>query len=131
MKTCYKCNTATIEDRAIFCPFCGQPYADVTISSTQQSSPVEQTAAPPIIVAPSQTQNNGAFQYISNRSKSKTLLLCIFLGIFGGHHFYAGNTRWGFIYLYTLGFFGVGVIVNLIQLLRDDYCDAAGKYIMV
>jgi len=37
-------------------------------------------------------------------------------GIFGLHHFYLSNTKRGVLYLCTLGFFGLGVVVDLFRL---------------
>ena len=44
------------------------------------------------------------------------LLLCIFLGFFGIHKFYEGNVKMGLIYLFTLGLFGIGWIIDIISL---------------
>ena len=38
------------------------------------------------------------------------------LGIFGGHHFYLGNKRWAFTYLFTFGLLGCGWIADLIRM---------------
>ena len=50
-------------------------------------------------------------------------LLCIFLGYFGIHRFYAGKIKTGLIYLFTVGLFGLGwifdIIVLAVRLLRD------------
>jgi TM2 domain-containing membrane protein YozV len=39
--------------------------------------------------------------------------LCIFLGWFGAHRFYCNRTITGFLYLFTAGFWGIGVIIDL------------------
>ena len=45
------------------------------------------------------------------------LLLCIFLGVFGGHKFYEGKVGMGVLYLFTVGLFGIGLIVDFITIL--------------
>ena len=65
----------------------------------------------------------------NNKNKSKALILCIFFGLLGIHHFYCGNTKRGFLYLCTLGLFGVGWIFDLIILLKINIANANVKYI--
>jgi TM2 domain-containing membrane protein YozV len=45
-------------------------------------------------------------------------LLWLVLGIFGVHRFYYGRFRTGYLYLFTLGLGGVGVLVDLFLLPR-------------
>ena len=45
-----------------------------------------------------------------------TFLLCLFLGVFGGHRFYQGKYITGFLMLFTLGFFGLWMLVDLIRI---------------
>jgi len=40
--------------------------------------------------------------------------LCIFFGYFGAHKFYEGKTIMGLIYLFTLGLFGFGWLIDII-----------------
>lgn len=55
-----------------------------------------------------------AFQYARKpKSKWKALAICYFFGLFGGHKFYEGKTREGFLYLCTLGLFGIGWFIDL------------------
>ncbi len=52
-----------------------------------------------------------------NKSSVRTeLLLCIFLGVFGAHKFYKGETGLGVLYLCTAGLFYIGWIVDIIKL---------------
>ncbi|MGR6316627.1 TM2 domain-containing protein [Micromonospora soli] len=43
-------------------------------------------------------------------------LFWFFLGVFGGHQFYLGKTGRGLLYLFTVGIFGVGVLIDLFTL---------------
>ena len=54
--------------------------------------------------------------YPKPKDKWLALLLCIFLGIFGGHKFYEGKAGMGVLYLITLGLFGIGWIVDVITI---------------
>ena len=58
-----------------------------------------------------------------------TLLLCFFLGGFGGHSFYAGKTAIGIIQLLTLGVCGIWTLIDFIMILCGNYTDAEGKVI--
>ncbi|MEO1845671.1 MAG: TM2 domain-containing protein, partial [Akkermansiaceae bacterium] len=43
-------------------------------------------------------------------------LLWLIMGIFGAHRFYLRDTRWGVVYLLTLGLAGIGLLVDLFRL---------------
>lgn len=51
------------------------------------------------------------------KSKWVSFFLCLFLGPLGIHKFYEGRVLLGLLYLFTMGLFGVGVIIDLIVLL--------------
>ena len=55
------------------------------------------------------------------------LLLCLFLGNWGAHHFYVGKTRSGIIRLLTCGLFGIGTILDLVQILTKKFTDKNGN----
>lgn len=61
------------------------------------------------------------------KSKVTSLALCAFGGIFGLHRFYTGKIGTGFLYLCTGGFWGIGVLVDLISMISDNYRDANGN----
>lgn len=50
------------------------------------------------------------------KSKSTAYILWFFFGILGIHKFYLGKVGWGIAYFFTLGFLGVGVLVDLFTL---------------
>lgn len=51
------------------------------------------------------------------RNKWIALVLCFFLGCLGIHKFYEGKIGMGFVYLFTIGFCGIGVLIDLFVLL--------------
>lgn len=67
---------------------------------------------------------------MSEKSRLVTLLMCVYLGIFGAHRFYVGKTGTGVVWLLTLGCFGIGFIVDLITILVGGFYDRNGKQIL-
>ena len=51
------------------------------------------------------------------KNKWISFLLCLFLGPLGIHKFYEGRVLLGLLYLFTMGLFGIGVLIDLIILL--------------
>ena len=51
------------------------------------------------------------------KSKWVSFFLCLFFGCFGAHKFYEGRVLLGIVYIFTLGFCGIGVVIDLIILL--------------
>lgn len=62
----------------------------------------------------------------SDKKKITALLLCIFLGVFGAHQFYVGKIGKGLLYLFTVGLFGIGWIVDIIKILTGSFRDNVG-----
>ena len=62
----------------------------------------------------------------SDKSKTVALLLCIFLGLFGIHRFYVGKIGTGLLYLFTVGLFGIGWIVDIVRILLGTFTDNVG-----
>lgn len=65
----------------------------------------------------------------SEKSWLATLLLCIFLGEFGIHRFYVGKVGTGLLYLFTLGFFGIGIIVDIIMIAVGSFTDKGRNFV--
>lgn len=51
------------------------------------------------------------------KNKWITFLLCLFLGCLGIHKFYEGKILFGIVYLLTMGFGGIGVLIDLVIIL--------------
>lgn len=68
-----------------------------------------------------QTPYNNA--YYPFKEKLITLILCIFLGIFGAHRFYTGKYVTGVLYFLTGGLFGIGYIVDIVLILTNSFTD--------
>lgn len=75
----------------------------------------------PIIINNTNTNTvtSAADSYLASRARNKwvALCLCIFLGFLGAHKFYEGKIGMGILYLFTVGLFGIGIIVDLIGIL--------------
>ena len=54
-------------------------------------------------------------------------MLCLLLGIFGAHRFYAGKTGTAVLQLLTLGGIGVWTLIDLLFILFGEFADAEGK----
>ena len=57
-------------------------------------------------------------------------LLCLFGGILGLHRFYAGRRLTGFLFLISLGLFGIGYAIDFIMILFNRFLDNNGNFIM-
>lgn len=49
------------------------------------------------------------------KNKQTYLLLCLFGGFIGLHHFYLGKFGRGFLYMLTAGLFGLGWVLDLLR----------------
>jgi len=54
------------------------------------------------------------------KDKNKTLILCIFGGIIGLHHFYNKKVGKGILYLFTCGLFYIGWIIDIVKIIKID-----------
>ena len=55
------------------------------------------------------------------------LVLCLLLGVFGAHRFYAGKTRSAVLQLVTLGGLGIWTLVDLLFIVFGEFTDSEGK----
>lgn len=63
-------------------------------------------------------------------SKTIKLLVTIFLGMFGVHKFMEKNYKMGFIYLFTVGLFGIGWIIDIFKVAFEKDYNQSIKSIM-
>ena len=104
---CHVCGKEVSAD-TIFCPHCGKRLKVEDLKTN------------------SETDLNS---YISSKSRLTATLLCIFLGILGIHRFYTGKIGTGILWLFTLGFLGIGTFIDLLLLLTGNFEDKEGKII--
>ncbi len=51
------------------------------------------------------------------KNKWTAFFLCVFFGAFGLHKFYEGKNSLGLLYLFTMGLFGIGWVIDIVSLL--------------
>ena len=64
---------------------------------------------------------------VSDKSNFTALLCCLLAGPLGIHRFYVGKNGTGFLYLFTLGFLGIGSLVDLIIIAMGKFKDSSGR----
>lgn len=65
----------------------------------------------------------------SRKSRLTAFLLCLFVGCFGVHRYYIGRWFTGILYSVTIGFFGIGWMIDTILILCGVLTDRRGKRI--
>lgn len=60
-----------------------------------------------------------------------TLLLCLFLGVFGAHRFYVGKIGTAFLMLFTFGGLGIWALIDLIFIICSRFRDCRGRLIVM
>lgn len=61
------------------------------------------------------------------KSQKIALLLSFFFGMFGAHRFYAGKIKTGILYLFTVGLFGIGWLIDIIRICIGTFYDNQGN----
>lgn len=102
---CSKCGTS-LPTGANFCSSCG-------------TKPQSSVQAESVSVADNSQR--------SPKSATATLLLCLFLGAFGIHRFYAGRFWTGLLMLLTLGGLGIWTLIDIIIIASCAFKDGKGK----
>lgn len=113
------------EIKTKFCKHCGAKIPEEAVICTAcgcQVEEVKQAAQPNIVINNSNNNSNINANMVGGRignpkNKWVSLLLCVFLGVFGAHKFYEGKIGMGILYLFTGGLFGLGAIIDFIAIL--------------
>lgn len=127
-KFCPECGASAPAEQRRFCPKCGTSVDDSSLKKCPSCSaflpdlPTGSAPAttPNIIINNTNTNTVAAASfggYMRRCNKWVAFFLCLFLGFFGGHKFYEGKIGMGILYLFTLGLFGIGVLVDLVVIL--------------
>lgn len=102
---CSNCgvNVSNLKETARFCPSCGE---------------VLERKEKPVVTNTSHVHHH-THVHVGRGPFNKwlALLLLLFLGPFGAHKFYEGKIFMGILYLFTLGFFGIGLLFDFFALL--------------
>ena len=109
---------ASASTGAFYCVRCGgsMPGGNRYCRSCGWETGVEPPAAAPASrpVIPNASESN----------RLAALLLCIFIGVFGGHRFYVGKIGTGVLWLFTFGLFTIGAIYDLVLIGTGEFRDS-------
>ena len=105
------------------CSYCGYVSKKDPEPSFYAPPIPQQPVQPQIIINNQQVNSIGIVRGVSRKSKMTALLLCIFLGYFGAHYFYVGKGGKGLLYLFTVGLFGIGWIVDIFRIASGSFRD--------
>jgi restriction system protein len=124
-KYCKFCGKSIHFD-AVICTYCGRLVEIMAV----QKNETPKVETPQIININNNSYANNNNNNYANNNNNLTVMkygkpkdkwvawaLCFFLGGLGAHKFYEGKVIMGVIYLFTLGFFGIGWFIDIFILL--------------
>lgn len=133
------------------CAYCGKPfckeclvevkgrmYCKEDLGNVLDEAKQSAQAAPNITITNSNDSVNtntntnanvGGFITGPRKSKMVALILCIlgFFGLAGFHRMYVGKAGSGILYFITFGIFGIGTLVDLINIVSGGFRDSYGQ----
>lgn len=110
MKFCSSCGHQN-EDAARFCEKCAAPFDDVPENADGMYHHREEPE-------------------ISEVRRFELTLICGLFGFLGAHRFYTGKKGTGILWLFTLGVFGFGTLIDLLMICSGDFKDYWGRRII-
>lgn len=75
------------------------------------------------------TQSEALAARYSPKSRFVALMLAFFVGFFGVHRFYVGRWLTGILYIFTVGLFGIGWLLDILFILFGAMTDSKGRFI--
>lgn len=126
------------------CPYCGaevdlkRDHGRCQYCGSEITMPAEKEQAPVIQVtnnnyyqeAPHTAVRNTTMRTVSSKDKFTAELLCLFLGFFGVHMFYAGRLKMGILYFCTFGLLGFGWLADIIIIATGNFKDGDGELVL-
>ena len=115
-----------------YCQYCGAPVGGAPAGGApfRPAQPQQPVAPQPVVVNVvnnnTNTNMNTNGGYYPYKSRLTALLLCLFLGGIGAHRFYVGKIGTGILWLFTVGIFGIGWVIDLLLLIVCSFRDSAG-----
>ena len=130
MNNCSKCG-APVQDGK--CTYCGAEFPAETPQPVSNTGPANAPAYMPqagatYVQQPIYINVQAPVQYSSSSPKSKVvaIILAVFFGYIGLHHFYVGKVGMGILYIFTCGLFCIGWIVDIIKIAGGNFKDSNG-----
>lgn len=119
LKFCKHCGEKIPAD-AVICTKCGRQVEEIENKMPQIINNVASSASSSASSAASASVPERPIRYVK---KWVAFFLCLFLGFLGAHKFYEGKIGTGLLYLFTLGAFLIGWIVDIFNILgkTDPY----------
>ena len=105
---CNKCGKE-IDDDALICPHCGCGTVNYIRDQARAETRAQLQPTPEL------------------KKRTTAMILCIFLGCFGAHRFYVGKIGTGVLWLLTMGFCGIGALIDLICIIGGTFTDEMGN----
>ena len=101
--------------------------AAVEVATEQPSTPVIKAESTVKKAIKKQKDDGESTSHSGGKNQIVALILCLLFGVLGIHRFYLGYTGLGVLYLFTLGLFGIGFIIDLILLIIPNGLTPKGK----
>lgn len=121
-KQCQNCGA--LQDGAKFCKYCGEAVDKDCVVCPKCGKQIGQLKMeqPNIVINNTNTNTNANFNraggpYGRPINKWVSFVLCLLFGYFGAHKFYEGRAGMGVLYLFTLGLFSIGWIIDIFAIL--------------